>query len=304
MYYLGLDIGSSSIKAALVEIATGKSIGVVQEPKEEMGMFAQKNGWAEQSPLDWWRYVCSGIDKLCTQEKIEKSDISGIGISYQMHGLVLIDKEGNPLRKSIIWCDSRAVGIGQHAYEQMGPNTCNSHLLNSPSNFTASKLKWVKENEPELFDQIDKFLLPGDYLNYKLSGLNCLCPDDLIDAHKKGTSPTKTFTEEEFEALKQREKNYSQITIDASNTDISLDSNIVAFMTTNKEKLAKKGDENCFIPAKYVDILTSSFSSYPDIFVKEYKKCLEDFPFALKEGTYTFSDPIQNKFAKEGLSSK
>lgn len=171
MYYLGLDIGSSSIKIALVNASTGKSVGVVTEPETEMSMEAVKNGWAEQSPKDWWRYVCSGIDKLCVQEKIKKSDISGIGISYQMHGLVLIDKEGNPLRKSIIWCDSRAVDIGQQAYEEIGSDICDTHLLNSPSNFTASKLKWVKENEPEIYAQIYKMMLPGDFIAYKLSGV-------------------------------------------------------------------------------------------------------------------------------------
>ncbi|WP_405396233.1 xylulokinase [Maribacter sp. Asnod2-G09] len=171
MYHLGLDIGSSSIKIALVNASTGKSVGVVTEPETEMSMEAVKNGWAEQSPEDWWRYVCSGIEKLCVQENIIKSDISGIGISYQMHGLVLIDKEGNALRKSIIWCDSRAVGIGQTAYEEIGAETCDTHLLNSPSNFTASKLKWVKENEPEIYAQIYKMMLPGDYIAYKLSGV-------------------------------------------------------------------------------------------------------------------------------------
>ncbi|SFR78042.1 xylulokinase [Maribacter stanieri] len=171
MYHLGLDIGSSSIKIALVNASTGKSVGVVTEPETEMSMEAVKNGWAEQSPEDWWRYVCSGIDKLCVQNSINKTDISGIGISYQMHGLVLIDKEGNPLRKSIIWCDSRAVTIGQNAYEEIGAETCDTHLLNSPSNFTASKLKWVKENEPEIYSQIYKMMLPGDYIAYKLSGV-------------------------------------------------------------------------------------------------------------------------------------
>ena len=171
MYHLGLDIGSSSIKIALVNASTGKSVGVVTEPETEMSMEAVKNGWAEQSPEDWWRYVCSGIDKLCIQNSINKTDISGIGISYQMHGLVLIDKEGNPLRKSIIWCDSRAVTIGQNAYEEIGAETCDTHLLNSPSNFTASKLKWVKENEPEIYAQIYKMMLPGDYIAYKLSGV-------------------------------------------------------------------------------------------------------------------------------------
>ena len=171
MYHLGLDIGSSSIKIALVNASTGKSIGVVTEPDTEMSMEAVKNGWAEQSPDDWWRYVCSGIEKLCVQNSINKTDISGIGISYQMHGLVLIDKEGNPLRKSIIWCDSRAVAIGQNAYKEIGAETCDTHLLNSPSNFTASKLKWVKKNEPEIYAQIYKMMLPGDYIAYKLSGV-------------------------------------------------------------------------------------------------------------------------------------
>ena len=169
MYYLGLDIGSSSIKAALVEISSGKSIGVVQEPKEEMGMFAQKNGWAEQKPEDWWRHICSAISHLKKQYNISRTQIKGIGISYQMHGLVLIDKAGKPLRKSIIWCDSRAVEIGNNAFDEIGNEACASRLLNSPANFTASKLKWVQDNEPDIYNQIYKFMLPGDYVAYKFS---------------------------------------------------------------------------------------------------------------------------------------
>ena len=169
MYYLGLDIGSSSIKAALVEISSGKSIGVVQEPKQEMGMFAQKNGWAEQKPEDWWRHICSAISHLKKQYNISRTQIKGIGISYQMHGLVLIDKAGKPLRKSIIWCDSRAVEIGNNAFDEIGNEACASRLLNSPANFTASKLKWVQDNEPDIYNQIYKFMLPGDYVAYKFS---------------------------------------------------------------------------------------------------------------------------------------
>lgn len=169
MYYLGLDIGSSSIKAALVEMATGKSMGVVQEPEQEMGMFAQKNGWAEQKPDDWWLYVCKAIARLKKQHNISRTQIKGIGISYQMHGLVIVDKAGNPLRKSIIWCDSRAVGIGNEAFKAIGEETCASNLLNSPANFTASKLKWVKHNEPDSYKNIHKFMLPGDYIAYKFS---------------------------------------------------------------------------------------------------------------------------------------
>lgn len=169
MYYLGLDLGSSSIKAALVEISTGKSLGVVQEPDTEMGMFALKNGWAEQKPDEWWEHVCKSIARLKKKFNISRTQIKGIGISYQMHGLVLVDKEGLPLRKSIIWCDSRSVQIGNEAFHEIGSERCAAHLLNSPANFTASKLKWVKENEPDIYERAYKFILPGDYIAYKFS---------------------------------------------------------------------------------------------------------------------------------------
>jgi xylulokinase len=169
MYYLGLDIGSSSIKVALVEIATGKSLGVVQEPETEMSMQALKNGWAEQKPEDWWQHSCKAIQKLKKKTNISRTQIKGIGISYQMHGLVLVDKEGTPLRKSIIWCDSRAVEIGHNAFAEIGTEKCTVHLLNSPANFTASKLKWVKENEPEVYKKAHKFMLPGDYIAFRFS---------------------------------------------------------------------------------------------------------------------------------------
>ena len=151
------------------EISTGKSLGVVQEPKEEMSMFAQKNGWAEQKPNDWWKHICNAITKLKKQYNVSRTQIKGIGISYQMHGLVLVDKNGEPLRKSIIWCDSRAVEIGNTAFQEIGEDTCVSQLLNSPANFTASKLKWVKENEPDVYKKIYKFMLPGDFVAYKFS---------------------------------------------------------------------------------------------------------------------------------------
>ncbi|HEA21023.1 hypothetical protein LCGC14_0701060 [marine sediment metagenome] len=170
MYSIGYDIGSSSIKAALIETATGKSISVVSEPKIEMEMTALENGWAEQHPDAWWTHVCKATQSLITGNNIKASDITGIGISYQMHGLVVVDKDGKPLRDSIIWCDSRAVEIGQKAFDDLGNEKCAEHLLNSPANFTASKLKWVKENEPDTYANVYKFMLPGDYIAYKLSG--------------------------------------------------------------------------------------------------------------------------------------
>ena len=170
MFYLGIDLGSSSVKLALIDKSTGQQISVVKEPEEEMPMISIKKGWAEQNPEDWWQNVCNGLAKLEKQHPEEFSQLEGIGISYQMHGLVLIDAQGKVLRNAIIWCDSRAVPIGEQAYQDMGNNWCDTHLMNSPANFTAAKLAWVKKNEPELFSRIYKFMLPGDYIAYKLSG--------------------------------------------------------------------------------------------------------------------------------------
>ncbi|TAI48456.1 xylulokinase [Flagellimonas allohymeniacidonis] len=172
-YYLGIDIGSSSIKIALVENETGKCLAQIQEPQDEMSMVSIQKGWAEQDPKDWWNYACIGVKKIIKESGISANDIHGVGIAYQMHGLVVVDKEGRPLRKSIIWCDSRAVELGNRAFEELGPEYCETHLLNSPGNFTASKLRWVKENEPHLFEKIYKIMLPGDYMAYKLSGNIC-----------------------------------------------------------------------------------------------------------------------------------
>ncbi|MCL6273752.1 FGGY family carbohydrate kinase [Muricauda sp. 2012CJ35-5] len=169
MYYLGIDLGSSSIKIALVAQSTGKSVMVVQEPEQEMSMHAPEKGWAEQDPETWWNLVCQGISKILQSASIKPKDILGIGIAYQMHGLVVVDTEGKPLRNSIIWCDSRAVEIGNRAYHKIGAAKCDSELLNSPANFTAAKLGWVKENESETYKKVHKFMLPGDYLAFKFT---------------------------------------------------------------------------------------------------------------------------------------
>ena len=169
-FYIGLDIGSSSVKAALVEVQSGKNDCLIQEPQNEMHIHSSEKGWAEQDPELWWKHTCSAIRQLLKKSKRKPAQIKGIGLAYQMHGLVVIDKKGNLLRDSIIWCDSRAVKIGERAFNELGNSYCNEHLLNSPANFTASKLKWVKNNEPEIFEKIYKMMLPGDYISYRLSG--------------------------------------------------------------------------------------------------------------------------------------
>jgi xylulokinase len=170
MYLLGLDIGTSSIKAAIMDADTGTSKANCYSPASEMEILAPKPGWAEQNPELWWKHTCIAVKDAIQQAGIEPDEIKAIGISYQMHGLVCVDKEMNVLRNSIIWCDSRAVEIGNKAFEELGADECLSHLLNSPGNFTASKLKWVKENEPEIFNKIFKVMLPGDFIAAKLTG--------------------------------------------------------------------------------------------------------------------------------------
>lgn len=167
---LGLDIGSSSIKASIVDAASGKSIASAQSPSEEMTMLALHPGWAEQDPDMWWQNLVISVKSSMKSAGAGPAEIKAIGISYQMHGLVVVDKDQRPLRPSIIWCDSRAVELGQKACEDLGGGYCLEHFLNSPGNFTASKLKWVKENEPELFARIHKIMLPGDYIAMRLSG--------------------------------------------------------------------------------------------------------------------------------------
>jgi xylulokinase len=170
MYLLGYDIGSSSVKVCLIEASSGKIIASDFSPKKEMKIMAVNPGWAEQNPAEWWLNLKLAHESVMHESGINPEDIRGIGITWQMHGLILVDKDQNLLRPSIIWCDSRAVPYGEKAFQEIGTEKCLSHLLNSPGNFTASKLAWVKENEPEIFEKIDKIMLPGDYIAMRLSG--------------------------------------------------------------------------------------------------------------------------------------
>ncbi|WP_295935407.1 FGGY family carbohydrate kinase [uncultured Alistipes sp.] len=168
MKSLGIDVGSSSVKVSLLDIETGICVASSANPPAEMPIYAAQSGWAEQDPQMWWQYVCEGIRSIAAEHPM--SEVRAVGITYQMHGLVCLDCEGQPLRRSIIWCDSRAVGIGAEAFEKLGRDYCLEHTLNSPGNFTAAKLAWVRRAEPELFGRICKFMLPGDYIAYRLSG--------------------------------------------------------------------------------------------------------------------------------------
>lgn len=167
---LGYDLGSSSIKATLLNSSTGEVVASATYPKQEMAMISKKQGWAEQKPEVWWSNIKSATQELLATSRVSKDAIKAIGISYQMHGLVLVDNEQKVLRPSIIWCDSRAVEIGKKAFHDLGGEFCLKNYLNSPGNFTASKLKWVKDNEPEIFEQVHKVMLPGDFVAMKLTG--------------------------------------------------------------------------------------------------------------------------------------
>lgn len=169
MLLLGIDIGTSSVKVAIVDPATQKAITTAQYPEEESEILARQPGWAEQNPEMWWENTQQAF-AICKKKGLfNPLDISAIGIAYQMHGLVLVDEEQQLLRDSIIWCDSRAVALGNAAFDELGHEYCLSHLLNSPGNFTASKLAWVKQNEPECYAKIHKVMLPGDFIAMKLS---------------------------------------------------------------------------------------------------------------------------------------
>jgi xylulokinase len=182
MYLLGYDVGSSSVKASLVNIETGKCVATAFYPKIEAPIMSRQTGYAEQDPSMWWgnlRLATADIleqvrSKATLQSKtFSPADIRAIGISYQMHGLVCVDKDRNVLRPAIIWCDSRAVPYGNKAFEALGKDWCLEHLLNNPGNFTAAKLAWVKENEPSLYDRISKIMLPGDYIAMRLTDSVC-----------------------------------------------------------------------------------------------------------------------------------
>jgi xylulokinase len=181
MLMIGYDIGSSSVKASILDASTGKCLATAFHPKEEMKISAPVNNWAEQDPDAWWESLKHATREVLQESGADAADIAAAGISYQMHGLVLIDKNHNVLRPSIIWCDSRAVETGDKAFRELGADRCLHSLLNSPGNFTASKLKWVKDNEPDVYDRIYKMMLPGDYIAMRMTGTVATTPSGLSE---------------------------------------------------------------------------------------------------------------------------
>lgn len=169
-FTLGFDIGSSSVKVSLLDLEAGHAVATASSPANEMPISAPQPGFAEQHPDMWWAELVNAMNLLRRKVSWGRDEVSAIGIAYQMHGLVCVDSDLGLLRPSIIWCDSRAVPYGDAAFRSLGPGFCLSHYLNSPGNFTLAKLKWVKENQPDIFSSIYKVMLPGDHIAWRLTG--------------------------------------------------------------------------------------------------------------------------------------
>ena len=180
-YLLGYDIGSSAVKAALVEADSGAVTGSAVSPADELPIRAPRPGWAEQDPEVWWTHVCAATRQLAAAHPAALRAVRAVGLSYQMHGLVLVDRALRVLRPAILWCDSRAADIGRRAFAALGEAVCMQRLLNSPGNFTASKLKWVKDNEPDVFAHVHKAMLPGDYVALRMTGEAVTTPAGLSE---------------------------------------------------------------------------------------------------------------------------
>ncbi len=181
MYFLGFDLGSSSVKACLIHADTGAVAASAFYPEREMTIAAPKPGFAEQQPQMWWENACLASQAVIKKANVSPDEVGAIGVSYQMHGLVVVDENLNVLRPSIIWCDSRAVEVGNQAMEALGEDYVLPHLLNSPGNFTASKLGWVKQHEPDVYAKVHKFMLPGDYLAARMTGEVVTTPSGLSE---------------------------------------------------------------------------------------------------------------------------
>ena len=166
-YLIGIDIGTSGTKTVLFD-TNGAAVASVTR---EYPMYQPRIGWAEQNPQDWWEATHTSVSEVIHTSGVNSGDIKGIGLSGQMHGLVMLDAEGNVLRPSIIWCDQRTAGECDEITDLVGRERLIDITANPAlTGFTASKIMWVKNNEPQIFEKCRKILLPKDYIRYMLTG--------------------------------------------------------------------------------------------------------------------------------------
>ncbi len=167
MFYIGIDLGTSACKMILAD----EKGNVLDTVSEEYPIYYPKTGWSEQNPTDWWNACLSGMEKLTANT--DKTLIKGIGIAGQMHGLVVLDENDEVIRPAILWNDSRTAKQVDFLNETVGKKTVSDCTGNIAfAGFTAPKLLWMKENEPELFAKISKIMLPKDYIVYRLTGVH------------------------------------------------------------------------------------------------------------------------------------
>ena len=167
MLYIGVDLGTSAVKLLLVN-ERGDILG---EVSKEYPVYYPHSGWSEQNPADWWTAVKSGITELTAD--CDKSEIAGIGAGGQMHGLVVLDENDDVIRPAILWNDGRTQKQVDYLNGVIGKDVLSENTANIAfAGFTAPKILWMKENEPELFAKIRKIMLPKDYINYMLTGVH------------------------------------------------------------------------------------------------------------------------------------
>lgn len=232
MHFLGIDLGSSSVKLSVFNAEIGVEVNSVTLPETEMEIKAPQFGWAEQDPDLWWKYVKEGLGQI-SRNGFDLKKIKAIGIAYQMHGLVLVDKNLKPIRPAIIWCDSRAVKIGNKTYQTIGTDRSQEMILGSPGNFTASKLKWVKVNEPENYRKAKFFMLSGDYIAAKLSETAQISESGLSEAALWNFKEDRLATEV-LDAMDIDEKLVPEI-VPNFGEQVKIDANIASELGLNTE---------------------------------------------------------------------
>lgn len=166
-YLIGIDLGTSGVKTVLFD-ESGKPVA---SSTVEYPLYQPNLGWAEQDPEDWWKGTCESINNVMLKSGVNKQDVKGVGLSGQMHGAVLLDKNDKVLRKAIIWCDQRSAAECDQITQLVGKERLIEITANPAlTGFTASKVMWVKNNEPQIFEKIAKILLPKDYIRLRLTG--------------------------------------------------------------------------------------------------------------------------------------